>query len=196
VAIAWPLSVLPACGGNGLGPYVWYTELPRTDNAQGNGEYVIGVGDTLQVQVYDQDAATTQARIRSDGRIAVPFAGELVAVGKHPSDLAHELQARLREFIVSPRVTVNVTQTQPVVISTLGEITHIGTITLAEGPTGVLDAIAQAGGLTEYADKSAIYVVRRTPEHRCIRFTFDALLQNTDNASSFSLRTGDVVVVE
>ncbi|HVW26965.1 MAG TPA: polysaccharide biosynthesis/export family protein [Polyangiaceae bacterium] len=191
--VACALALLPACGS--LGQYVWFNELPKTEFAQANGEYVIGVGDTIQVQVYEQDNMTTQAKIRSDGRIALPFVGEIVAVGKHPSDLTRELQARLREFIVSPRVVVNVTQSQPVVISTLGEVGHVGTITL-ESQAGLLEAIAQAGGLSEYADKSAIFVLRRTPEFRRIRFTYDALLQNKDNAAAFSLRTGDVVVVE
>jgi len=191
--VACALGLLPACGS--LGQYVWFNELPKTEFAQTNGEYVIGVGDTIQVQVYEQDNMTTQAKIRSDGRIALPFVGEIVAVGKHPSDLTRELQARLKEFIVSPRVVVNVTQSQPVVISTLGEVGHVGSITL-ESQAGLLEAIAQAGGLSEYADKSAIFVLRRTPEFRRIRFTYDALLQNKDNAAAFPLQTGDVVVVE
>jgi polysaccharide export outer membrane protein len=149
----------------------------------------------LQVQVYDQDAATTTAKIRSDGRIALPFVGEIVAVGKHPADLTREIQSRLREFIVSPRVVVNVTQSQPVVVTTLGEVGHVGSLTL-ENQNGLLDVIAQAGGLSEFADKSAIFVIRRSPEYRRIRFTYDALLQNKDNAAAFPLRTGDIIYVE
>jgi polysaccharide export outer membrane protein len=193
-AVAWPMAVLPACG-SGLGPYVWYNDLPRGNYVQNNGEYVIGVGDTIQVQVFDQDAASTTAKIRSDGRIALPFVGEIVAVGKHPADLTRELQARLREFIVTPRVVVNVTQSQPVMITTLGEMAHIGSLTLENQP-GLLDAIAQAGGLSEYADKSAIFVIRRSPEYQRIRFTYDALLQNKDNAAVFPLRTGDMIYVQ
>jgi polysaccharide export outer membrane protein len=192
--VALPLAFLPACGA-GLGRYIWYSDLPKGEFAQNNGEYVIGVGDSIHLQVYEQEGLTTEAKIRSDGRIALPFVGEIVAVGKHPSDLTQELQSRLREFIVSPRVVINVTQSQPVVISTLGEVGHVGSITL-ESQAGLLEALAQAGGLTDFADKSAIFVLRRTPDYRRIRFTYEALLQNKDNAAAFPLRTGDVVVVE
>src|SRR5262245_13319968 len=112
ISLSGPLQ---ACGGS-LGQYVWYNDLPKTEYGQGSGEYVLGVGDTIQLQVYEQEGLNTTAKIRSDGRIALPFVGEIVAVGKHPSDLTRELQSRLREFIVSPRVVVNVTQSQPVVI--------------------------------------------------------------------------------
>jgi polysaccharide export outer membrane protein len=186
--------LLPACGSS-MGQYTWYSDLPKSDFATENGEYVIGVGDSIQVSVYEQDGMTTQGKIRSDGRIAIPFVGEIVAVGKHPSDLARELAARLREFIVSPRVVVNVTQSQPVVISTLGEVAHVGSLTL-ESQAGLLEAIAQAGGFSDYANKSAIFVLRRTPEFRRIRFTYDALLENKDNAAAFTLRTGDILLVQ
>jgi polysaccharide export outer membrane protein len=137
----------------------------------------------------------TTAKIRSDGRIGLPFVGEIVAVGKHPSDLARELAARLREFIVSPRVTVNVVQSQAVVVTTLGELGHVGAITL-ENQTGLIEAIALAGGFTDYADRSAIFVIRKAPEYRKIRFTWEALLQNKDNAAAFQLQSGDIILVQ
>jgi polysaccharide export outer membrane protein len=187
------LAVVAGCGG--AGNYVWYHDVPRSEWGETTGEYVIGIGDSIRIQVYEQEALTSQQKIRPDGRIALPFVGEIVAAGKHPMALAKELEARLKEFIVSPRVIVNVEEAKPVVVNVIGEVSHVGSLTL-DPSLGLLQAIAQAGGLTLYADKSSIYVLRKTPEFRRIRFTYDALVQNQDGASTFSLRTGDVIVVE
>jgi protein involved in polysaccharide export with SLBB domain len=82
-------------------------------------------------------------------------------------------------------------------VNILGEVAHVGALTLdpATG-SGLLQALSQAGGPSEYADKSEIFVLRRTPEFRRIRFTYDALVENRSGAATFPLRTGDVIVVE
>jgi polysaccharide export outer membrane protein len=195
LAVFFAATVLFAGGCGGSGQYVWYHDLPKTEWGGTSGEYVIGIGDTIRIQVYEQEALTTQAKIRPDGRIALPFVGEIMAAGKHPMGLAQELEARLKEFIVSPRVIVNVEDARPITVIALGEIGHVGSITL-DNSLGLLEALAQAGGISQFGDKSAIYVIRKTPEFRRIRFTYDALLQNQDGAGTFQLRTGDMIVVE
>lgn len=188
------IALVSGCGGS-TGPYIWFHDLPTSEWGDSTAEYSLGVGDTVRVQVYEQDSLSTASKIRTDGRIGLPFVGEIVAAGKHPSDLAKEIQARLKEFIVSPRVTVNVESSQPVMVSILGEVGNKGTLTL-EPPAGLLQALAQAGGPSDFADKSRIFVLRRFPQFRRIRFTYDALVQNEGGAATFSLRTGDVIVVE
>ena len=184
---------LSACSGGGK--YVWYTELPKAEVEPTNDEYVIGVGDQIGIRVYEQDAVSGSTKVRRDGRVALPLLGELVVAGKHPSALARELEAKLKPFIVSPRVTVNVEASQPIVISTMGEISTKGTSTL-EPPGILIQAIAQAGGLSEFADESRIFVLRQFPTFQRIRFTYDAILENENGAAKFRLRTGDVIFVE
>jgi polysaccharide export outer membrane protein len=191
--LAAALFVIPGCGSAGV--FTWYRDLPHNEFQSSSGEYVIGIGDTVRVQVYDQEGLTVRSKIRPDGRLALPFVGEVVAVGRHPLALAKEIEARLKEFFVTPRVTVTVEESVPVTISVLGEVGHVGLLTL-EPNAGLLQALAQAGGPTDYADKSSIYVLRRSPDFRRIRFTYDSLLQNREGAATFSLRTGDVLVVE
>lgn len=182
------------CGSSGA--FVWYKDLPRTEWEQSaGGEYVIGIGDTISVKVYEQDALGTKSKVRPDGRIAMTFVGEIVVVGRHPLALASELEARLKEFIVNPRVTVTIDDSVPITVSMLGEVGKTGSLTI-EPNAGLLQALAQAGGPNDYADKSSIYVLRRSPDFRRIRFTYDALLQNENGAATFALRTGDVIVVE
>jgi len=198
LALALSLALVSACASSGT--FVWYNDLPPAERGPLTGgpptpEYVIGVGDTLSIKVYEQEAITATGRVRTDGRIALTLVGEIVAAGKHPSGLARELETRLKEFIVSPRVTVNVDTSQPVSVAFVGEVSRGGAITL-EPPANLLQAMALAGGPSEFADRSRIFVIRRFPEFRRIRFTYEALLENNGGAAAFPLRNGDIVLVE
>jgi protein involved in polysaccharide export with SLBB domain len=63
-------------------------------------------------------------------------------------------------------------------------------------PPLLLQALARAGGLTEFADDERVFVIRQQPVFRRIRFTYEAVVNNENGAAGFPLRTGDVVVVE
>jgi len=188
-----PLLVALGCASSGA--YTWFRDLPRNDWEAPSGQYVIGIGDTLNVLVYEQASLTTRARIRSDGRLAVPFIGEIVAVGKPPTLLAQEIEGRLKQFILNPRVTVNVDESPPLLVSVLGEVRTPGTLTLQPG-AGVLQALAQAGGPSDFADRSAVFVLRLLPKSQRVRFRYEELTQDLNSAASFPLRNGDVVIVE
>jgi polysaccharide biosynthesis/export protein len=186
---------LSVAGCASAGTFTWYQDVPKADWATDSNEYVIGVGDTINIRVYEQEGLSSNVKIRRDGKFAMPLAGELLAAGKHPSELAKELEGRLKEFIVSPRATVNIETSQPVTVTAVGEIAHIGTLTL-EPPARLIEALAQAGGPTEFANRSRIFVLRRFPKFQRIRFGYDSILHNEGGAASFPLRTGDVLVVE
>jgi polysaccharide biosynthesis/export protein len=169
--------------------------MPPSERAAMNGDYVIGVGDAINIGVYEQEGLSGEAKIRRDGKIALPLVGELVVAGKRPLELSREIEVALKQFVVSPRVTVNVTSSQPVSVTVLGEVSHIGVLTL-EPPARLVEAMAQSGGPNEFADKTKIFVLRQFPSYKRIRFTWEAILRNEDNAAQFPLRTGDVIVVE
>jgi polysaccharide export outer membrane protein len=183
---------LGACSS--AGAFTWYNELPKTDWQSPANEYTIGIGDSLSIHVYEQEGLGATTKVRSDGRIGLTLIGEVTAAGKHPSAFARELEGRFKEFFVSPRVTVNVEGSQPIGITLLGEVGHTGALSV-ERPATLLQALAQAGGLTDYADRSRIFVMR-PPEYRRVRFTYDALVQNQGGAATYGLRTGDIIVVE
>lgn len=169
--------------------------MPQSEWSTAPGEYIIAPGDTISIRVYDQDPLSAHAKLRSDGRLAMPFIGEVMAVGKTPAALALELEARLKTFIVSPRVIVNVEDSLPITVSVLGEVGTRGNLSLP-APATLLQALAQAGGPTDFADKDAIFLVRQKPVFRRIRFSYDALLTNEGGAATFPVRTGDVIVVQ
>jgi len=191
---AFPVLV-STVGCASAGTYSWYQDISKSEWGTDLTEYVIGVGDTVNIRVYEQDGLSSTLKIRRDGRIALPLAGELTAAGKHPSQLAREIEAQLKEFIVSPRVTVNIEISQPVTVTALGEIVKVGPLTL-DPPARLIEAIAQAGGPSDYADRSRIFVLRQFPKFQRIRFTYDAIVHNEGGAAAFPLRTGDVIVFE
>ena len=194
VTFGWVVLVVSvACFGCGsTGPFVWATDLPKEESDPTS--YLIVPGDVLSVKVYNQDALATKSKVRSDGRISMPFLGDVDVHGKAPTAVAKQIEVGLKNFINTPNVTVMVDEFQPTSISIIGEVGHPGTITV-DRDAGVLQALAAAGGLTENADGEGIYVLRSTPVPRRIRFTYKSLTK-TPPTSTFRLRSGDVVVVE
>jgi polysaccharide export outer membrane protein len=157
-------------------------------------EYLIAVGDVLNIQVYMDAQTSGKMRVRSVGRITLPLVNDVVAAGKTPVQLARDIETALKSVILSPQVTVIVEDFTPT-ISVLGEVAKPGPQAL-QRDTGVADVLAAAGGLTNFAHKDRIFVVRSTPQQLRIHFTYDALTKGIGRAPLFRLRAGDVVVVE
>jgi len=80
-------------------------------------------------------------------------------------------------------------------VPVLGEVGKPGQYTLERG-AGLLEALAAAGGLTEYAHRDAIFVLRREPAAARIRVRFESLARGEARASAFRLKPGDSIVVE
>jgi polysaccharide biosynthesis/export protein len=176
------------------GSYVWFSQIPASAMPPASG-YVLKAGDAIVVRVYGQDSMTSPTKIRSDGRISLLLVGELVASGKQPTQLAAEIAERLKVFMVTPQVTVSVEQSAPITVTLLGEVKSPGNQTL-ESPATLVQVLAQSGGLSEYADDKAIFVLRRSPAQQRIRFTYDAVLANEHGAAAFPMQSGDVIVVQ
>jgi polysaccharide export outer membrane protein len=183
------LASITGCGG---AAYVWVADLPPDES--GGADYLIEAGDMLNVRVFNQDAMSTRARVRSDGKISIPFVGDVPVRGKAPAAVAKDLEARLKSFVLTPAVTVTVDEFQQSSIAVIGEVAHPGVYNI-EPSVGVLRALALAGGVTEYASHDNIYVLRRIGPRR-IRVTYRALIDNELRAAALHLRAGDTVVVE
>ncbi len=154
--------------------------------------YVIGNGDQLSIKVFNQEGMSGKATVREDGMISLPFLNDVQAAGATPTELAARLQGRLKQFVVNPVVTVSVEVARPTEVSVVGEVKNPGSYQV-EPRGGVLQALARAGGLTDFADRDKVFVIRQQTR---IRFTYRALTQADPSAVSFRLRAGDVVVVE
>lgn len=193
-ACAALLLLAPAC--RGLGKYTWVDDYqekpPPVDSA-----YRIAAGDLLNIRVWNQESLTTQARVREDGRISLLFLDDVEAAGHTPAMLSQQIQTRLKDYINHPVVTVALEMARPIKVTMVGEINRIGPLEIDPGAS-LLQALAGAGGFTEYAHKDRIFVMRQeegaAPER--IRFRYDDLIHAEGRAPTFRLRPGDVVVVE
>jgi polysaccharide biosynthesis/export protein len=184
-----------ASGGSG-GPFVWAPEYVSRTPSAANSAYVVGVGDLIAVQVYDNEKISTRGRVRSDGKLAIPLINDVVVAGKTPTEVAADVEKALKDgnMVLAPRVNVVVEDVLPIRITVLGAVSRAGTYSVDAG-SGVAEALAGAGGLTEFAHKDRIFVLRKVPSPIRIRFTF-ASLTDTGPAGSFKLQQGDIVVVE
>jgi polysaccharide biosynthesis/export protein len=183
--------VLLAAGCADTGPFTWVNQLPPTAVAN---DFVIRDTDTVNVRVYNQDGISTHERVRPDGKVAVPMAGEIMMRGRKPAEVAKEIEVKLKAVVVAPVVTVGIDQTAQILVPVLGEVKNAGTFTIDPGAT-VLTAIADAGGLSDYATSDRIFVLRKGLERR-VRFRFADLRDGDARSLAFGLQAGDVVVVE
>lgn len=193
MVVAGLAAIGAACASTGGA--IGVDQLKDESGATGPAEYIVGVGDMLSIQVYNDAQASGRMRVRSDGRISLPFVSDIQAAGKTPVQLARDIEAGLKTVIVNPQVTVVVEESTPLSISVLGEVSKPGSQSL-QRDTGVADALAAAGGLTAFAHKDRIFVVRTVPKPIRIHFTYEALTKGIGQAPLFRLRPGDVVVVE
>ena len=177
------------------GRFVWVDQIPSAPIA--GDAYVIGPGDLLNIQVWNQERISSRARVRVDGRVSLPLIGDVVVVGRTIEQTARGIEARLEEtkIVVGPRVAVLLEESRPLSIGVLGTVARPGMYNLDPG-AGVAEALASAGGLTEFARRDHIFVVRRLPLPLRIRFTFEDITQARGRAATFRLQAGDVVVVE
>jgi polysaccharide export outer membrane protein len=183
-----------ACSGPGQ--YVWVNELPAEYLARSPDQsYVIRDGDTLNIRVFNQEALSTKAKVRSDGRMAMPALGDIDVRGKHPAALKAELEARLKDYVNAPSVTVTVEEFQPITVSVLGEVAKAGSYPMDPRAT-IGQVLASAGGLTEFASRDSIFVVRAGPPAVRVRFTYEDVSRGAPTSVAFVLHDGDLVVVE
>jgi polysaccharide export outer membrane protein len=132
------------------------TVVPR---AYGDSEFRLGPDDVIEVSVYQDKSLDRTVPVRPDGKISLPLIGEMPASGKTATDLQKEIALRLKEFVADPTVTVVVKEVNSPKVSVLGEVKNPGMYKIKDRAT-LLDAIALAGGLTEYAKRNKIVVIR------------------------------------
>ncbi len=161
-------------------------------------EYIIGPGDHLKIFVWRNPDVSVDVPVRPDGRISIPLVDNIVASGKTPTRLAHEIQKRLANYIKSPLVTVIVTSyvgTFQEQIRIVGAAARPQALPYRSGMT-VLDVMIQVGGLTQYAAGNRATIVRRTATgEQQIRVRLDDLLERGDISANLRMQPGDILII-
>jgi polysaccharide export outer membrane protein len=121
--------------------------------------YLIGIGDVLTVAVWKNEELTVTVPVRPDGRISLPLVSEVEVAGRTPETVRALLTTSYQEYITSPSVSVVVEEINSRKIFIMGEVQSSGVYDLVQ-PTRLLQALAMAGGLTDFAKKDQIVVLR------------------------------------
>jgi polysaccharide export outer membrane protein len=157
-------------------------------------DYRLFPGDKLRIEVYKDLQLSQSLQIRPDGKITLPLVGDIKAAGQTPTELRDALTTSLKEYITNPVVTVIVTESTPQSVYVMGEVKSSGPLPL-KGPLSVMQAIAMAGGFSEFANKKDIRVQRQTGTGvKTLTFNYKEALE--DNRPPLLLQAGDVVVVK
>ncbi len=151
--LAWSLA---ACS-------YFYAKPPAVmADSQVSAPYVIGPGDQLQISVWKNADLSVSAPVRPDGMISIPLLQDVRASGLTPEQLSSSITDGLSKFVRDPQVTVIVSNPSPrsqTSVKIVGEAAQPRVIAYFTGIT-LLDAIAEAGGLTEFADGNRAFLVR------------------------------------
>ena len=173
-----------------------------TSFAAAHGTYRLQAGDVVEVYVEQDPNLRRQVKVAPDGRISLPQAGHVRAAGMTAQGLERTLTQRLQKNFTTPvEVTVIIVSSidegdeGETRIFVTGEVVKPGEI-LVEEPTTVLQAIALAGGLDDFAAKKRIHV-RRVVRNRevVIPFNYVDVERGRNMTSNVFLRRGDVIVV-
>lgn len=158
-------------------------------------EYLIGPEDLLDVLVWKNcpDLCRT-VPVRPDGKVSLPLVNDIQAAGLTPTDLRQQLTERLSEFVQSPEVSVIVREVHSVKVSVVGSVKMPGHYEL-KSPATVLDLIARAQGLNEFASKDKIVVLRQNGATTTrMPFNYRKVADGSEQ-ENFFVRAGDIIVV-
>ena len=158
-------------------------------------DYVLNPGDVLQVSVWKEDGLDREVLVLPDGTVDFPLIGSVAAAGMTPSQLQQKIKAGLATYIPDASVNVSVKAALGNVVSVIGQVTKPGELVLSHRTT-VMQALSMAGGLTPYASKGKIIIVRhRSDKDASIPFPYDDVSRGRSLDSDIVLSPGDVIIV-
>ena len=156
--------------------------------------FVIGASDVIAVSVFKEPTLSNSLLVRPDGMISMPLLGDVKASGKTPLQLADEIGTKLKKYVQDPNVTVILNQMNSKRVFLIGEIGKTGPIEMTPGMT-LLEAIATAGGLGQYANAKKIYILRNEAgTQQKIPVHYKQALKG-DLSLNLILNPGDTIVV-
>jgi polysaccharide export outer membrane protein len=154
--------------------------------------YKIGSGDVLDILVWKEpDASIAGMVVRADGKVTIPFLKDIQVAGFTPADLEQKIKQDLSKYIQDAEVTVLIKSVVSEKVYVLGAVRRAGPLVMT-APITALQAIAEAGGPTDYAKKKKTYVLRGGQK---IPFNYDAIIKGQNMEQNMLLLPGDTIVV-
>ncbi len=174
--------------------YSLATDTPNPSKPAADA-YVIGTGDALEIIVWKEPTLSGPVKVRPDGLITLPLINEVQAAGRTTAQLRQALEDRYKKYVQAPNVTIRVTEITSSEVFLVGQVAKPGAYP-STGHDTVLQLITRAGGLTIFADRHNVKVVRR--ENSKVReylVDYDAIIKG-DLKQDIVLRAGDRVIVD
>jgi polysaccharide export outer membrane protein len=177
-------------------------QLPNYDYAKEPdpraAELVLGVGDLIAINVWENNNLNTEATIRPDGTITMPLVGDVKAAGETPTTLKNNIKTRLQNFVKlqGTEITVAVKSWKSYRFTIQGEVSRAGVFTSDQFVT-VADALALAGGLSRFAKRSEVVLMRRDAKGkiRQIPLDYEALASGKRPDMNIYVLAGDTIWV-
>jgi polysaccharide biosynthesis/export protein len=156
--------------------------------------YRIGVSDVIEIRVWMEDELSRTVVVRPDGMISLPLINDIKAAGRRPMELRDVLTDEFSRYISAPEVSVIVDEVRSYQVSVLGEVREPGRYPL-DGQLTVLDMIAQAGGLTEFASQFRITLMRPDGDNKMHRKLSNTRVIRRGSHGDILVMPGDVIIV-
>jgi polysaccharide export outer membrane protein len=159
-----------------------------------SASYLIGPEDILDIQVWKNAELSRTMPVRPDGKVSLPLVNDIQAAGLTPTELRDQLTARLSEYVPAPEVSVIVREVHSVKVAVMGAVKIPGRYEV-KSPATVLELIAQAQGLTEFASRDHIVVIRQSGA-TTVRVPFNyRKVADGSEPDNFFVRAGDIIFV-
>jgi polysaccharide export outer membrane protein len=158
-------------------------------------DYVIGSDDALSVVFWRDKDMSADVTVRPDGKISLPLLNELQAAGYTPEQLRLKIVEAASKYVEDPNATVVVKEIRSRKVFITGNVAKPASYALA-GDMNVLQLIALAGGLLEYADSKNIVVMRNEAgRQRYFKLNYNDVVRQKNVEQNIALKPGDTVVV-
>lgn len=158
-------------------------------------EYTIGVEDVLTVFVWKEEDLNKTVIVRPDGKISFPLVSDIVAEGMTCEQLSEKIKEKLLVYIKEPNVTVIVDEINSFKVYVLGEVIRQG-VYMLRSPARLLQVLAMAEGLNEFANKSDIVVIRREEgREKRIRLDYKKIISGSKPDDNIYIKPGDTIIV-
>jgi len=167
---------------------------PAPGLAVDTSSFVLGPDDQIAIRVWGDDRLSGPLLVRPDGRISVNLIGEVMAAGRTPDQLGKDIEDILKkkEILMRPSVNVSVVSVQSKKFSINGEVNKTGSFPLTT-PTKVMEALVNAGGFKDFANKKNIQIMRGD---KIFKFNWNDYLKGKHREQNILLEPGDIIIVK
>ncbi len=164
--------------------------------ALGSDVYRLNPGDKMEITVWQEESLKQEVVVLPDGTISFPLVGHVAAAGKTTGELVKLLQERLNKFIPDSEINIRLLAAEGNLIYVTGEVKNPGKFEV-KGPTDVVQALSMAGGLTAFAKKNNILILRREADgkSKSLPFEYGDVEGGENIESNILLQSGDTILV-